>query len=98
MLKSDWKIITKVEIVFQSLFCHWCQTCYFMERQFLIRFKYYHLVDWWRGFDKWEVTIAPRGKVGLCLCNEVQGSVKTVMIWCIDNLLKVAKVGYSKKL
>ena len=44
-----------------------------------------------------DVTIAPRGKVELWLCNEVQESIKIVMTWCIDNLLKVTKVGYIKK-
>ena len=61
----------------------------------LIRFKYYHLVDWWRGFDQWEVTIEPRGKVELWLCNEAQGSVKTMVKWCIDNLFEVTKVDYT---
>ena len=41
--------------------------------------------------------MAPRGKVELQLCKEVQGSVKKMMTWCIDNLLKVIKVGYTKK-
>ena len=81
--------------MFQSLFCDRCQTYYLLERQFLIGFKYYHLVDWWRGFDQWEVTIIPKEKVELCSCNEVQRSIKMMMIWCIDNLLKVAKVGYT---
>ena len=44
-----------------------------------------------------DVIIAPRGKVELWLCNKVQGLAKTVMIWCIDNILKVTKVGYTKK-
>ena len=37
---------------FQSLFCHWCQTCYFLEWQLLIWSKYYHLVDWWGGVNQ----------------------------------------------
>ena len=61
----------------------------------LIRFKYYHLVDWWRGFDQKDLIISPRGKVELWLCNEVKGSVKTMVKWCIDNLLKVTKAGYT---
>ena len=44
-----------------------------------------------------KVTIAPRGKVELWLCNEVKESVKTVMTWSIDNQLTVTKVGYTKK-
>ena len=44
-----------------------------------------------------DVTIAPRGKVELWLCQEVQEPVKKVITWCIDNLLKVTKVGYTKK-
>ena len=44
-----------------------------------------------------DVTTTPRGKVELWLCNEVQGSVKIVITWCIDNILKVIKVGYTKK-
>ena len=43
-------------------------------------------------------TITPRGKVELWLCNQVQGLVKKMMTLCIDNLLKVTKVGYTKKL
>ena len=31
---------------FQSLFFHWCQTCYLQEWQLLKWSKYYHLVDW----------------------------------------------------
>ena len=57
--------------------------------------NYYHLVDWWRGFDQQEVTIEPRGYVELWLCNEVQGSIKMMMKWCIDNLLEVTKAGYT---
>ena len=79
------------------MFCHWCQTYYFLVRQLLIWFKYYHLVDWWRRFDQQDVTKAPRGKVELWLYNEVQGSVKIVMTWCIDNLLIVTNAGYTKK-
>ena len=94
--RDYWKReIFEEEYVFQSLFFHWCQTYYLMLRQLLIRFKYYHLVDWWRRFDQWDVTVAPRGKVELWLCNEVQGLVKTVMTRCIDNLLEVTKVGYT---
>ena len=55
--------IVEEDYVFQSLFCHWYQTHYFLVRQLLIRSKYYHLVDWWRGFNQLYVTIAPRGKV-----------------------------------
>ena len=61
----------------------------------LIRFKYYHLADWWRGFDQWDITIVCRGKVELWICNEIQGTIKTMVKWCIDNLLKVTKVGYT---
>ena len=43
------------------------------------------------------VTIAPRGKVVLWLCNEVQELVKIILTWFIDNLLKVTKAGYTKK-
>ena len=86
------KYIVATECV-QSLFCHWCQTYYLLEWKLLIRSKHYHLVDWWKGFDQKEITIAPRGKVKLWICNEVQGSVKTVMICCIDNILKVTKAG-----
>ncbi len=42
-----------------------------------------------------DVTIAPRGKVELCLCNEVQELVKIVVTWCIDYLLEVTNVGYT---
>ena len=38
------------------------------------------------------VTIAPKGKVELCCSNEVQRSPKTVIKWCIDNLLEVKEV------
>ena len=80
----DWKyhLITKIveeDYVFQSLFCYWCQTCYLLVRQLLICFKYYHLVDWWGGFDQQDVTKVPRGKVELWLCNEVQELVKIVI-------------------
>ena len=43
-----------------------------------------------------KVTIAPRVKVELWYGKGVQGSVKTVILQCIDNLLKVAKDGYTK--
>ena len=43
------------------------------------------------------VTIKPRGKVELWLCKEVQELIKIVITWWIDNLLKVTKVGYTKK-
>ena len=42
-----------------------------------------------------EVTIAPRWKVELWYEKGVQGLVKTVILECIDNLLKVAKDGYT---
>ena len=63
----------------------------------VIRSKYYHLVDWWRGSNQWDVTKSPRGKVELWFYIEVQGSVKTMIKWCIDNILKVTKVGYILK-
>ena len=44
-----------------------------------------------------DVTTTPRGKVELWLCKEVQELFKIMIIWCIDNLLKVTKVGYTKK-
>ena len=44
-----------------------------------IRSKYYHLVDWWRGFNQQDVTRAPKGKVELWYYNEVQGLVKTMV-------------------
>ena len=68
-----------------------------LERQLLIRSKYYHLVDWWRGFDQWEVTTSPRGKVELWLCNEVQGVVKKMVKSCIDNILEDRELGYTWK-
>ena len=67
--------------------------CYLSVREFLICFKYYHIVDWWRWFDQQDITKAPRGKVELWLCNEVQGSIKTMVKWCTENLLKDTKVG-----
>ena len=48
-------------------------------------------------FDQQDVTKVPRGKVELWLCNEVQGLVKTMITWCIDNLLKDTKAGYTKQ-
>ena len=39
-----------------------------------------------------DVIIAPRGKVELWLCNEVQELVKTMVTWCTDNILDV---GYT---
>ena len=64
-------------------------------RQLLIRSKYYHLVDWWRGFNQHDVTRAPKGNVELWFCNEVQGLVKIMVKWCIDNTLEDTKVGYT---
>ena len=64
---------------FQSLFCHWCQTCYFQEWQLLKWSKYYHLVDWQGGVNQQDVTRAPRERLKLWCCNEVQGSAKTLM-------------------
>ena len=61
----------------------------------LIRSKYYHLVDWWRGFDQQDVTRAPKGKVEIWSCNEVHGSAKTMVKWCIDNILKKIEVGHT---
>ena len=75
--------------MFQSLFCHWCQTYYLLVRQLLIWFMT-------RIWSK-DVTIEPRGKVELWLCKRVQELVKIVITWCIDNLLKVTKAGYTKK-
>ena len=66
-----------------------------MVRQLLIRSKYYHLVDWWKGFNQLDVTIAPRGKFELWLYNEFQGPIKTMVKWCFNNLLEVTKVGYT---
>ena len=68
-----------------------------LERQLLIRSKYYHLVDWWWGFNQLDVTISLRGKVELWLCNQVQESVKTMVKWCIDNILKVTRFGSLRK-
>ena len=101
LLKSDWKDhcwrYWRSEIVdkecFQSLFFHWCQTFYLMEWKLLIRSKYYHLVDWRRGFNQQDVTKEPKGKVELWCCNEVQGSVKTMVKWYIDNTLEDTEVG-----
>ena len=64
------------DYVFQSLFCHWCQTYYFLVRQLFIWFKYYHLVDLideedLKRFDQQDVTKVPRGNFELWLCNEV---------------------------
>ena len=42
----------------------------------------------WKGFNQQDVTIVPSGKVELWLCNGVQESAKTVILQCIDNLLK----------
>ena len=64
----------------------------------LIRSKYYNLVDWWKGFNQKDVTKAPKGKVELGFCNEVQGSVKTMVKWCIDNILVGTEFGHTKKL
>ena len=94
MLIYDWKDhlsgkTIEENCMFQSLFCHWCQTCYMLVSQLLIYFKYYHLVDWWGGFDQQDVTKVPRGKVELWLCIEVQGSIKTVMTQCVDNYLRL---------
>ena len=83
--------------MFQSLFCHWYQTYYFLVRKFLIRSKYYHLVDWWRGFNQQDVTKALKGKVDLWFFNEVQESVKTMVKWCIDNKLGDTELGYTYK-
>ena len=69
-----------------------------MEWQLLIRFKYYHLVDWWRGFNQLDVTKVPKGKVELWFCNQVQGSIKKMVKWCIDNILVDTEVGHTKKL
>ena len=80
---------------FQLLFCHWCQTYYLWEWQLLIRYKYYDLVDWWRGFNQQDITKAPKGKVELWFCNEVQGSVKTVVKWFINKILEDTKVGHT---
>ena len=96
--KKCWKQIdTSMRNVFQSFFCHWCQTCYFLARQLLIWFKYYHLFDWWRRFDQKDVTKEPRGRVDLWYERGVQESAKIVITWCIDNLPNIAKVGYSKQ-
>ena len=46
-------------------------------------------LDWWRGFDQQDVTRVPKGKVELWFCNEVQGSVKTMVKWCIDTYSKI---------
>ena len=45
-----------------------------------------------------DVTIAPRGKVELCYEKKVQELAKTMISWCINNLLMVAKIGYTKKI
>ena len=37
---------------FQSLFFHWCQTCYLQEWKFLKWAKYYHLIDWQGGVNQ----------------------------------------------
>ena len=77
--------------VFQSFFCHWCQTYYLLVRQLLIWFKYYCLVDRWRRFEEFvqqDVTKVPSGKVELWLCNKVQELPKIVITQCIDDLLK----------
>ena len=47
------------------------------------------------GFDQYDVTTTPKGKVELWLCNEVQGSIKTMVKLCIDNLLEDIEVGHS---
>ena len=44
-----------------------------------------------------DVTIEPRGKVELWYKKWVQESTKTVISYCINNLLKVANVGYTKQ-
>ena len=66
-----------------------------MEWKFLIRSKYYHLVDWWRGFNQQDVAKTPKGKVELWFCNELQGLVKAMVKWCIDNTLEDTEVGYT---
>ena len=41
------------------------------------------------------MTKAPDGKVELWCSNEVQGSVKTMVKWCIDNILKDIEDGHT---
>ena len=80
LLESDWKDQWDYwRGMFQSLFFYWCQTYYLLVRQFLIRSKYYHLVDWWRWFNQQDVTKELKGKVELWFFNEVQGSVKIMV-------------------
>ena len=100
LLKYDWKDhYWRREIVdkecFQSLFFHWCLTYYLLEWQLLIRSKYYHLVDWWRGFNQQDVTREPKGKVELWYCSEVQGLDKTMVKWCIGNIFEDIEVGHT---
>ena len=61
----------------------------------LIRSKHYHLVDCWRGFNQQDVTKAPKGKVELWCCNEVQGSIKAMMKRCTNYILEDTKVGHT---
>ena len=54
---NDWKDhwINNDEIgkeCFQSLFCHWCQTCSLQGWQFLKWSKHYQLVDWQGGVNQ----------------------------------------------
>ena len=65
------------------MFCA-IKTYYFLEWKLFIRSKYYHLVDWRGGVNRLDVTKAPKGKVELWCCNEVQGLVKTLVKWCIE--------------
>ena len=44
-----------------------------------------------------DVIVVTRWKAKLWCCNEVQELVKTMMTWCIDNLLDVTKASYTKK-